>query len=152
MITVKPCTVAQMELAPNLGELCAEYAQESAIEGLGPYQIQVESYRAMEAAGILHMVGAFDDDNTLVGFLSMLLTVLPHFGACTATSESFFVAAAYRRGGTGLKLLRTAQERAVELGAMGFFISAPIGGRLDLVLPGMGYKPSSHVFFKRLAP
>lgn len=149
MITVKPCTVSELEHAPNLGELCAEYAQESAIDGLGPHNVQVEAYRAMENAGMLHLIGAFEGD-TLVGFLVLVVTSMPHFGSLAATVESFFVSSNARKGGTGLRLLRSAESLACSLGAPAMFTHAPVGSRLDTVLSHQGYSEASRVFFKNL--
>lgn len=148
---IKVSSVAEMESAPNLGVLFAEYTRESAVPGLGNHNVQFEAYRAMEAAGILHMLAAFKGPN-LVGFIVMILTVLPHFGKMAATTESFFVASEARGGGTGLKLLRLAEDHARTLGASAFFATAPVGGRLDAVLPRQGYSEASRVFFKDLQP
>lgn len=149
MIVVKPCTVAEMASAPNLGELCAEYAQESAIDGLGAHNVQIEAYRQMEAAGMLYLIGAFDDD-TLVGFLVLVVTSMPHFGSLAATVESFFVSSHARKGGTGLRLLRSAESLACSLGVPAMFTHAPVGSRLDTVLAHLGYAEASRVFFKNL--
>lgn len=148
---IRPCTVAEMEHAPNLAELLTEYAQESAVQELGPPVVQLETYRQMEAAGVLYLLGAFQADS-LVGFMLMVVSVLPHFGQVAASSEAFFVASAAREGGTGLKLLQEAEALAAKLGAVGLFISAPMGGRLAQVLPRQKYRETDRVFFRRLAP
>lgn len=149
-IAIRPCTVSDMENAPNLAALLAEYGAESAIEGLGQANAQTETYRQMEAVGVLHLIGAFQGDE-LVGFLIMIVSVLPHYGKRIASTESFFVASAARKGGAGLKLLREAERLAESLGAMGFFVSAPMGGRLMRVLTAKRYRETNRVFFKVLA-
>lgn len=148
-ITIRPITADEFEQADNLVELLAEYAVESAIPGLGEINVQFDTYRQMEAAGVLHTLGAFRG-NTMVGFLSFLVSVLPHYGALTATSESFFVAQNERAGGTGLRLLKAAQAQAKELGAVGLLVSAPAGGRLAQVLPRLGFEQTNEVYFKGL--
>lgn len=148
-ITIRPITADEFEQADNLVELLAEYAVESAIPGLGEINVQFELYRKMEEVGALHTLGAFRG-NTMVGFISFLVSVLPHYGAFTATSESFFVAQSERAGGTGLRLLQAAEDKARELGAVGLLVSSPAGGRLAKVLPRIGFAHTNEVFFKGL--
>lgn len=148
-ITIRPITADEFEQADNLVELLAEYAVESSIPGLGKINVQMQTYRQLEAAGILHTLAAYRGD-TMVGFITFLVSVLPHYGAFTATSESFFVAQSERAGGTGLRLLRAAEALATELGAVGLLVSAPAGGRLAQVLPRTGFTQTNEVFFKGL--
>lgn len=143
-------TVADMEREPNLFALFAEYAQESATPELGVPDVQLEMYRQMEAAGALKILGAYQG-NTLIGFLVMLVTVVPHFGRLIASTESYFVTKSARRGGTGIKLLRCAEQLARDLGAVAFFVSAPSGGRLAQVMPRMGYRETNRIFMRGLA-
>jgi len=149
-IIIHPCTVSDMENAPNLADLLAEYGAASAIDGLGAPAAQLETYRQLEAVGVLHLIGAYQGDN-LVGFLIMIISVLPHYGARVGSTESFFVASTARKTGAGLKLLREAERIAATLGAVGFLVSAPVGSRLDQVLTAKRYLETSHVFFKALA-
>ena len=145
--TISSCTVDEFEREPNLDELFAEYASEASIEGLGECRVQMQMYRQLETAGVLHPIVAHQDDK-LVGFLSLLISVVPHYGCRIATTESFFVAKAARAGGAGMKLLRAAEDKARELGVQGLFISAPAGGRLSAVLPHAGYRKTNEVFFR----
>jgi len=146
-ITVRRCTSLELEQSPALSRLLAEYGEESGIPALGPQNPQFLTYQAMESAGISFAFGAFNDEG-LVGFLIILVAVLPHFGRKVASSESFFVSPAAREGGTGLRLLHLAEEFAQEQGAAGLFVSAHTGGRLEQVLPRLAYNETSRVFFK----
>ncbi|NYT44593.1 GNAT family N-acetyltransferase [Alcaligenaceae bacterium] len=148
--TFRTCTVADMEGAPNLAELFAEYAQESALEDLGEPIVQVETYRQMEAAGVLHMIGAFQGPH-LVGFLVLIVSVVPHFGRLIASTESLFISKPARRGGAGMRLLQLAEEVATECGAVGLFVSAPVGSRLEGVMGGKkAYRNTNSLFFRSL--
>lgn len=148
-IHVKPYAIAELEAEPNLAELLGEYAQESALEDLGTANPQFATYKQMEAMGVAHLLGAFEGD-TLVGFLVLLVSVVPHFGKPIASTESYFVARAARKTGAGLKLLHEAEQIAREAGAVGFFVSAPMGSRLAQVLPGVGYRETNRLFFRGL--
>lgn len=139
-----------MENAPQLADLLAEYGVESVIDGLGKPAAQFELYHQMEATGALHLIGAWLDGD-LIGFLILIVSVLPHYGTRIASSESFFVARAARKTGAGLKLLRAAEQHAKDLGAAGLFISAPTGSRLERIMPAEGYRETNRVFFRVLA-
>lgn len=150
MMQIRRCTVAELEAAPNLAELLAEYERESSMPELGAAVPQVESYRAMEAAGLLHPIGAFDGDR-LAGFILPIVAVLPHYGARVATVESFFVASADRKSGAGDLLRTEAEALGRELGCRAIIISAPVDGVLSRVLEAGRYRQSNDVFVRALA-
>lgn len=146
---IRTCSVAEIEAAGALHDLLASYGAESSMPELGAVSAHFDTYRAMEAAGALHVIGAFDDG--LVGVATLLVYGLPHYGGRRICSlESFFVSPAFRRGGTGLKLLRAAETKAMELGAAALLVSAPVGGRLANVLPRTGYRETNRVFVRGL--
>ena len=130
--------------------LLAEYAAESAIDGLPTPTPDQERYRLIESSGALRVLAAFQGD-TLMGFLALLVSVNPHYSAMLAVIESFFVGAAYRKTGAGLALLHQAEEVARQAHADGLLVSAPSGGRLAQVLPATGYRETNRVFFRGLA-
>ena len=148
-IIIQSVTVDEYEQAKNLSDLYSVYADEASIQGLGTPDPQMDTYRQLEAAGILHTLIALKAGK-VIGFLSFLLSPLPHYGQVVATTESYFVAPEHRKGGAGLRLLREAEVKARELGAIGFFVSAPAGGRLAKVMPRSGYRLTNEVFFREL--
>lgn len=148
-ITIKPCAVEDVQNAPNVADLLAEYANESALDALGGANPQWETYRQMQAMGVAHVLGAYQGD-TLVGFLVLLVSVVPHFGKPIASTESYFVAQVVRKAGAGLKLLHEAEKLARESGAVGLFVSAPTDSRLSHVLPGVGYHETNRLYFRGL--
>ncbi len=149
-VTVRKCTVGEMELHPDFPALAKEYAAESKIHGLPDPDEKAATYRLIEQAGVFHLYGAFNED-ALIGLLTMLTPVIPHYGIAVAVLESFFVAGVHRKTGAGLKLLRTAEAHAREMKAPGLLVSAPFGGRLADVLPRLGYRETNRVFFKEMA-
>lgn len=147
---IRPCTVAELEAAPTFADMLAEYAAESAIEGMPPPSARMETYHALSDMGALHVLAAWAGD-TLAGFITVLAAPLPHYGRTVAVSESFFVAKAHRSTGAGLKLLHAAEDRARELGSPGLLVSAPFEGDLFKVLPRVGYAETNRVFFKKVS-
>ena len=142
--------VHQLERDPDLAELLAEYAAESSIVGMPPPAAKMESYRELEARGLLQVLSA-TQEGRLIGFLTLLAPVLPHYGVAVAVSESFFVARAHRGTGAGLKLLRAAEDIARRFGSPGLLVSAPFDGDLFKVLPRVGYAETNRVFFKKVS-
>lgn len=134
---------------PEFSPMVERYADESAIPGMPRPNRQSQMYLHMEQANLIHWAGAFVDGR-LVGFVSLLASVLPHYGAMVGTTESFFVEPEYRKTGAGKMLLREAEKIAASLGAVALLVSAPSGGRLEAVLPRSGYQESNRVFFRRL--
>lgn len=144
---VAPSSVAELEAAPEFAALSVEYAAESQIEGMPPADPQWETYRGLESMGLLHTFSA-TVDGKLVGYISLVASVLPRYGVLFAVVESWFVAKAHRKTGAGLKLLMMAETKAREIGSPKFMASAPVGSDAAKVLSRMGYTTTSLVFCK----
>lgn len=149
-ITVKTCTVDTMENDRCFTALINGYAEESVIPELGKANPQLGMYRKLESAGVLTVIAAYREE-ILQGFIAFVVLPSPHQGATIATVQSFYVHPEYRKQGAGLKLLREAERIAKEKGAIGVFVSAPLGGKLASVLPRKGYRPTNLSFFKGIA-
>jgi hypothetical protein len=108
-------------------ELLEAYARECSIPLIGEINPQLKMYELMEQAGILKCFGFFEG-HTLVGFATVLTTVLPHYGKKVATVESIFA----KRGGKDL--MQAIEAYAKEAGCAVIFYSAPAGGRLERLL------------------
>jgi GNAT superfamily N-acetyltransferase len=102
----------------------------------------------MESAGFLKIFGAFDPE--LIGFASLLLTVLPHYGKKVATVESLFVMPEYRTIGAGTELLRFIECFAANEGCTAILYSAPSGGKLAKLLELKDYRRTNEVFCRPL--
>jgi hypothetical protein len=134
---------------PDFTTLFDEYCEESAMNGMPQPVCQPAIYQQIEDAGIMHVLGAYDDDR-MVGFLNLLVNTLPHYGKLVATTESYFVGFKHRKGGAGLMLLREAERLATTLGAVGILVSSPNGSKLAEVMPKVGYTAANQVFFRSL--
>jgi GNAT superfamily N-acetyltransferase len=149
MCEIVSTTVSAIWDDPYFESLVEEYAQESAIDGLPHPSAKRESYEQLEAAGLITPMAAYANGR-LVGFVGIFMPIVPHYDARIATLESFFVGAAYRKSGAGLKLLRAAEHFAKENNAVGLLVSVPSGGRLAEVMPRLDYVESNQVFFRKL--
>lgn len=150
MLSIARCTIHDIAAAPNCAQVLAEYASESAVLEIGPASAQFETYYALESAGVLHPIAAFDGP-LLAGVVLILATKMPHYSVMTATTESFFVSKVYRPSNLGLRLLAYAEATAADLGAGALMISTPVGGALAAVMRRIkSYRHSNEVFVKKL--
>lgn len=150
-ITIMPCPVETMIADPNLPVLLDEYAAAGGIDEIGTPSAQFDMYRTLERSGILHPICAFRAGE-MVGFLILLVSVMPHYGNKVGSSESYFVTAKARRYGVGMQLLTYAEDYARTLGATAMLISTPAGGALEKVMSRKsGYRPTNTVFCKGLS-
>src|SRR5262249_46714926 len=138
-VVVREASAAEIIERPEFPALMAEYAAESAVDGLPPPNIKVENYARLDVSGLLHAFMGMKDE-AMIGFIVILGSPLPHYAANRiAVCESFFVGGAHRKGGAGLRLLMAAEHRANVLGCAGLFVCTPIAGRLFEILPRRGY-------------
>lgn len=149
-LVLKQCSVADIEIAPNFNDLLDEYGATSAIDGLPQPRAKIDLYKQIESSGKFVLIAAYLDD-VLIGLITVLTPINPHYSACVAVTESFFVCRAHRKSGAGLKLLKEAERIALESGSNGLLISTPIDGNLCEVLPHVGYEETNRVFFRKLA-
>lgn len=108
-------------------------------------------YEAMEATGLMQTFGSYEG-NELVGFATILIYVLPHYGRQIATVESLFVAKKYRVGSTGRELMKNIEEYAREKKCKVILYSAPTGSRLERLLNALRpYRRTNSIFLRSLA-
>jgi GNAT superfamily N-acetyltransferase len=146
-LNVRACSVAEIETHPSFPSLAREYADDCALHDLPPPTEKFATYRLLEGSGVFTAYGAFWGGD-LVGFVAVLAPVIPHYGVAIAVTESLFVAKAHRKTGAGIRLIRTAEAQARHAGSPALLVSAPAGGRLAEVLPGLGYRETNRVFMK----
>ncbi|WP_173063972.1 GNAT family N-acetyltransferase [Sulfurimicrobium lacus] len=149
--TIRTITVDEAFDSPVFAALCDEYRTESL---RNPHLIGAlpdrAGYERMVDAGLLYPLGVFVGDE-LAGICAVLITPVLHFGGkLIASTETLFIAEAHRAGGAGMKLLRAAEAVAIHAGAGGLYVTAPTGGRLERLLPHVGYHETNRIFFRGL--
>lgn len=126
--------------------LLAEYAMECSIPEIGTPKPQRAVYADMERIGLMHSFGVFADD-LLVGFATLLVFVLPHYGAKVANVESLFLARSGRRGDVGKRLMAHIENEARAMKCVGVLYNARAGSRLERLLSVTSkYKRTNSVF------
>lgn len=149
-VEYRRCTLEGLQASDNFNHLIADYSVESSIAGLPDPCAQMGTYQVLESLGSMQIIGAFDSGK-LVGFVTVLISPLPHYGVTVGITESLFVQKEHRKKGIGACLLRMAEQNANERGGEGILVSSPSGGDLEKVLnKKKSYKHTNTVFFKRL--
>lgn len=150
-VNVRPVTVAEVFASPCFEAIGEEYQAECLrnpnLFGAKP---DLAIYAKLEAAGLIRAVGAFCEDE-LIGVCVVLVSSVPHFsGRVIASTETLFVAKAHRASQAGMMLIRAAESVALEVGAGGLYITAPVGGRLEALMPHVGYTQTNTIFYRGL--
>lgn len=148
MLNIKVSKIRDIKDSPEFSRLLHDYVEESSMVSYKP-NVQWNIYQSLEDAGVLHCITSSTED-ILTGFLLFIVSVMPHYGVKMASVESYYVDKSHRDTGAGLGMLRMAQEVAKSNGAVGFLSSAPIKGRLENILPRVGYRETNRVFYKDL--
>ena len=147
MTEVRRITFAELTASAEWDGLVSEYADECQIAGLPRFKYDSSTYYLLENSGAMIFAAAFVED-TLVGFATMIVTQLPHYSRIVAIVESIFVAKQHRSSGAGMMLIRKMESIAKDNEAIGILVSAPKGGRLNALMPNIGYTHTNEVFFK----
>ena len=147
MTEVRRITFAELTASDQWDGLVSEYADECQIAGLPRFKYDSSTYYLLENSGAMIFAAAFVE-NTLVGFATMIVTQLPHYSRIVAIVESIFVAKQHRSSGAGMMLIREMESLAKDNEAIGILVSAPKGGRLNALMPKIGYMHTNEVFFK----
>lgn len=147
--TVERISHADLIALPAFEGMLSRYARECGLPELGPANPQHDIYGALELAGAMRFIVARLGPKA-IGFCVLTVSRVPHFGAVVAHTESLFIEQAQRHTGAGLLLMREAERLALEMGAMGLFIAAPVNSKLDRVLRCTDYRPTTVAHFKVL--
>jgi GNAT superfamily N-acetyltransferase len=122
-------------------EILAEYAKDCLVDG---YEPQEKIYEAMDKAGMLYCMGAYIEGE-LVGFASLVVSIMPHNGKKIAAIESIFALPEYRKYGIGFHLVRAARDEAKKLGCEWIVYLPRIGSAFDKILENMDSCIKTHV-------
>ena len=136
----------------NAGELLKEYSEECAIPEIGATNPQREMYARMESSGLMHSFGVFEGDH-LVGFATLLVFVLPHYGKLIANVESMFVMRSHRSNGSGKRLMQELEAWAHDKKCEVLLYNARTGSRLERLLSASApnYERTNSVFLRRVS-
>lgn len=147
---IRPVSYRQLLDDPECEALLADYSEECSLPELGKISPQRELYAVMETAGGLQCFGVYENRH-LIGFISLLIYTLPHYGKRIATTESIFLSRKYRTGRAGMEMLRLIEDYAKEKDCTAVLYTAPVYSRFSALLSvSRDYRHSNNVFVRSL--
>jgi predicted GNAT superfamily acetyltransferase len=135
------------EMLANAGALFSEHWEEVALNK----QVMVlkpdeQKYRAMEANGMLLILGAFCDGR-VVGYSVNFVTNHPHYAdLIVCNNDLLFVTEDKRCGRLGLQLIRATEKEAKQRGVQLMLWHAKPGTALEQMMPRLGYGVQDTIF------
>ena len=133
MSDIRPVSYRAILEAPNAHSLMSEYETECALPELAPISPQCDLYHAMEESGNFQAFGVYEGEK-LIGFVTVLIWVVPHYGKKIASTESIFLSEAHRNSGLGAKMLALVEGYAKSKGCAAVQYTAPVGSRFARLL------------------
>lgn len=137
MTEIRRTTFEELYRAEGFQELVDEYIGETANKNIGDPKAQFDRYRMLEYGGSLYCIGAFDEGRP-VGVAAIQVSYSQHYPFPIAAVESFYLRKAWRKGRTGLRLLREIKALTRQLGAPGCVFMAPPDSSLDKLCSRLG--------------
>jgi GNAT superfamily N-acetyltransferase len=151
VLEFRPVSFTEILDSPRAKALLKEYAKECSIPELGFPNPQRETYARMEEAGLMYALGAFQGED-LVGFATILVFVLPHYGTKIANVESLFLAKSHRVSNAGVRLMETIEAQAESMLCIAVLYNARAGSSLERLLTYLpSYQRTNSVFLRSLS-
>lgn len=148
VVEIRETTAA--EVLANAGLMHEHWATVSRIKDKYAASPDAERFRLLEAAGLLLVVGAFDDDK-LIGYAATIISRHMHYDFNLAANDALYLAEAYRGTRAGLGLIRETERLAKARGADMITWHAKPGTPLDALLPRLSYGLQDHIYLKGLS-
>lgn len=146
LITIQAIKYTDILDSPESAALLTEYSAECSIPEIGEPCPQRHMYEGMEKMGLMHSLGVYEGAK-LVGFATLLIFVLPHYGKKIANVESLFLGKDHRRSGVGGRLMTAVQTFATEMECCGVLYNSRVGSQLERLLELMpNYQRTNSVF------
>lgn len=150
MAAIRPISCAELLQDPDIKVLLDEYDAECALPELRPSDPQLELYEVLEKSGGFQAFGVYDN-GYLIGFASVIVYELPHYGKKVAATESIFVSESHR-GDIGGRLLLFIENYAKSKECVAFLYSAPVGSQFAHLLTANldRYRHTNNVYLRSL--
>jgi hypothetical protein len=148
----------QEEFAPFLEEgsecqalIKAHWGAVALDQGTIPLDPDWDLYRHMNAKGIVHLTTARQAGD-LVGYAVYLLSTALHYKHLSiAEADVFWLGPAYRKGLTGVRMMRCAEDSLRGIGVHKIFTKIKLHYDVGKVFEYMGHVPIERVYAKGLS-
>lgn len=145
---MRKVSVEELCASPGFDEMMEEYLKLSIKSMPTPIRSK-EDYLQLEKANVLTIWCAVDAGK-VIGFISCLLSKIPHYGVPIAVAESFYVREPWRNHGVGVRLIKMIERFASTENACAVFFSSPVGSNFGDILEKMHYKAETVTHVKVL--
>jgi GNAT superfamily N-acetyltransferase len=109
-----------------------------------------DGYFAAEDAGIICAITA-RDEGTLVGYMNFVLSRNLHYRSLfVADGDIFWLAPEYRKGMTGLRMIRFAEDLLKTLGVNKIVNKVKLHFDIGVLFERLGYAPIERIYAKKL--
>ncbi len=136
----------------QLSELISENWQELvSLKHIMQLNPQIDRYKALEDAGLLLVLFAYDSANNIIGYSANIISNHIHFsGLVTCSNDVLFLTKAHRKGRAGMQLILETEKKAAERGAKLMLWHAKPETDLANLLPRVGYSAEEVLLRKEL--
>lgn len=136
------------QIEPLLPLHYAEIARNKHLMELSP---DWPAYRGLDERGMLLCIGAWDDEDRLVGYsVTMIMQHVHYSGLTVGQNDVLFLLAEHRHNGLGLQLILLTEQLAAARGARLMLWHAKQGTDLDIALSRAGYPVQDIIYSKEL--
>ena len=136
-ITIEQKPLDWLVKHPEFQTWVSEYGEECRAEGIGNPGFYPEKYADADKTGQLRILAALDGAR-LAGAAALRVTEAAHYDAPLVSTDAIYLRHPWRKGGTGLRLLRAMRDLAGKEGAHGLVFMAPPGSSLDKLCERLG--------------
>ena len=126
------------------------YDEVAPLKDLFKLNLDVQTYLKLQAAGILHIVTA-RLNGRLIGYVSLIIKEHIHYkDVLMATDDVHFLHPDFRKGGTGLRMLRFAEQKMREKGVKVMALRTKVASNHGVLFERLGFAATDVVYLKRL--
>jgi GNAT superfamily N-acetyltransferase len=117
-----------------------------------PLDVDIDRYRAIEAAGGLRVYTARTPEGWLIGYAVFFVAPHPHYrGSIQASNDVVYIEPEFRLGRVGLALLHHCEKFLRDEGVQVFLHHVKNKHpKLGRIIEHMGYEPMDTIYVKRL--
>lgn len=146
---IRLATIAEVEAREDLTTAhWEEVAKHKELMVLAP---DWERYAALERLGMLLTLGAFTEDNEMVGYSTGILTTHIHYKDLRYyQNDALFLSPEVRRSRLGLRLIQSTEDEAAKRGARFVCWHAKQGSALDSLLSKKGYGVQDIIYARKV--
>lgn len=147
---VKKIPFRELRIMPGFDETVKEYCETFHANPFGvpapnldAYEEEMPGVERLECLAVLTPTPA-----EVVGICFVMIAKSNHLENLSAFIDSMYLRKAFRKGLTGVRLVKEACNIAKEAGATGICLTAPPGSRYEGLCKALGMRDVRHIYFR----